>query len=712
MVIVNPCSNFSKCLRRGVTLFFCLSFIVFINACQQKKESPTGYSSAFKPIFDSVTILFGSNRLDQGLHYLDSSVKHIPNETINDRFGTYAFHYTYEYKQKRDYKKAVLYADSMLNLAKQNTNDAQYIANYVEANFIMGDAYFNMQQYNEAYQHFFQGYTIGKNTFNHEALADYNYRMGMIMYKTENFKVAADYFKKSYQFTNKSKGNFTAFYGNQELLDNIALSFKHNNQTDSAVVYFNKALKFIDQYGPQFPEKIKRIEVARGVIYGNEAEVLILRGDNEGAKELLKRSIAINLQKHYDYTDAELAEIKLAQLYYDHNENDHLFSLLNTMRPQVDTIKNDDAAANWNRLMSKYYRRKNEPLKSLIYLENYNTIKDSIARKLNLLKESDVNKQLDNYEKQQQIDELNSKNRFQKIYLLAITLFAVMTSIIVLLIFRNWKRSKKDILKVNVLNQQINEQNIVLENALNDLKVNSQEKDRILRAVAHDLRNPLGGIASLTAMMAEDECTDEQREQINLVRETSVNALELINEILEAANISSSPVNLELVDINLLVGNSVELLRFKAAEKGQQIFFEPLNKEQELYISREKIWRVISNLISNAIKFSPSGASVFVRILEQHDQVVIAVEDNGIGIPEQLRDHVFNMFTTAQRPGTAGEKSFGLGLSICRQIMEKFNGKIWFESKTNGGTLFFISLPVSGKDVKSGLSQKAGIPLS
>jgi two-component system, OmpR family, sensor histidine kinase VicK len=131
-----------------------------------------------------------------------------------------------------------------------------------------------------------------------------------------------------------------------------------------------------------------------------------------------------------------------------------------------------------------------------------------------------------------------------------------------------------------------------------------------------------------------------------------------------------------------------------------------------LYISREKIWRVISNLISNAIKFSPSGASIIVRITEKDDQVIIAVEDNGIGIPENLRDQVFNMFTTAQRPGTGGERSFGLGLSICKQIMDLFHGKIWFENKKEGGTIFFISLPIAGKGFKADLSQKISVPLS
>jgi two-component system sensor histidine kinase VicK len=286
------------------------------------------------------------------------------------------------------------------------------------------------------------------------------------------------------------------------------------------------------------------------------------------------------------------------------------------------------------------------------------------------------------------------EQKVEIIYLYIAVFIGFLALIIVILIYRNWKRSKEDIETVKVLYRQINHQNGVLEKALAELKESSHEKDRILRTVAHDLRNPIGGIASLTALMVDDDYTEDQKELINLVRETSVNSLELINEILEATNLSVIELNLAPAEISGLVSNSVELLRFKASEKGQQITLQTPSLPLELLISREKIWRVISNLISNAIKFSPQGGLINVNVKKIDNQVVVSVKDNGIGIPDDMKDQVFNMFTAAQRPGTSGEKSFGLGLSICRQIMEMHNGKIWFESQVNEGTTFYISLPI------------------
>jgi signal transduction histidine kinase len=109
--------------------------------------------------------------------------------------------------------------------------------------------------------------------------------------------------------------------------------------------------------------------------------------------------------------------------------------------------------------------------------------------------------------------------------------------------------------------------------------------------------------------------------------------------------------------------------------------------------SREKLWRVVSNLIGNAIKFSPTGASINVSMEQRAGGIRIAVKDEGIGIPPDMQEKIFDLFTEAKRPGTAGEQAFGLGLAISKQIVEAHGGRIWFESGTTKGTTFFVDLP-------------------
>ncbi|MBD1384924.1 tetratricopeptide repeat-containing sensor histidine kinase [Mucilaginibacter rigui] len=707
--MINFKDQFAKYIPRHVWLY---TFLIFFLACGKKNNDKEGYSEEFEKARNEIELSWSKEKVKEGLLALDTAFNKITNPTINDRFRFYGYHFVYYQKTVRQFDKALAYTDSMFAINSKSAKTKQYFYNIADASFARGDALFSLKRFSEAYQSYYQGYLVGKNYLNKEALGDYTYRMAMIMYKQGHYRLALNYFKDTYKFFEKSGDGFVFFYRRQELWDNVGLSYRHLNQPDSAIMYFDKALALINEKAYLYPDRKQHLESARGVVYGNKADIYIAKKQYTQAIQLLKKSITINLQQGYDNHDAQLAEIKLGQIYFNLEQKDSLVNLLGTLRKQLDSTKNDEVEADYNRLLGNYFVKENDLKQAIAHIQRYNILKDSLTQRTSLLMETDVNQQLANYEKQHEIDTLSNDNKLQVIYLYVTIFFAAMALIIILLVYRNWKRSKKDVQTVNILNRQINEQNHILEKALTELNSSSQEKDRILRTVAHDLRNPIGGIASLTAMMADDEYTDEQKELINLVQETSLNSLELINEILEATNLASVDLNLEPVEINSLVNNSVELLRFKAAEKGQKIILDTLDKQQDLYISREKIWRVISNLISNAIKFSPTGGTIHVKVAEVNTKIIIAVKDNGIGIPDKLKDQVFNMFTSAQRPGTSGEKSFGLGLSICRQIMEKHHGRIWFESDTNIGTTFFISLPISVYNLSTGSPQQGSIPVS
>ncbi len=183
--------------RKKINLLLLLAFL--FNSCNKKPSDSGDYSKAFKPIYTKTRGFFDAQKIPEGIYYIDSAFSTISNPTINDRFRYYGFHYTYSQKVKRNYKQALLYADSMLMLARQSVTREQYIYNFAEANYAKGDTYFALQQYNDAYQCYFQGYLLGKNYLHPGSLADYTYRMGMIMYKQAQHKLAANYFKESFQ---------------------------------------------------------------------------------------------------------------------------------------------------------------------------------------------------------------------------------------------------------------------------------------------------------------------------------------------------------------------------------------------------------------------------------------------------------------------------------------------------------------------------------
>ncbi|MFD1255476.1 ATP-binding protein [Mucilaginibacter terrae] len=524
----------------------------------------------------------------------------------------------------------------------------------------------------------------------------------MILYKQEHYRMAAQYFKNSFQEIGACEITFKNFYRQQELLNNAGISYNKINELDSALLYFNKSLTYINNPpNKNFIVADSLLKAAKGVVYGNQASVYIKKQNYDKAKQLLKKSIAINAQKNYDNNDALLSELKLLHLYEKQNQTDSMPSLLNIVEQQLKTINNKEALADWNFLKAVYFERRKQLPQAIRYFKQYDSIQAIVNNKVIALKANDIAEQLKRFEKDYEVDQLKKTNEQKNWYLTIVVMFFIMALIILLLIYFNWQKSKTLLTTLGELNQQIHIKNAALEKALENLEFSSQEKDRILRTVAHDLRNPIGGIASLTGLVIEDEeCNTEQKTYLSLVKDTAYNTLELINEILEATTSNKDNLVKQKVEINTLLNNSVELLRFKASEKNQQITLHLLDMHQEMLISREKIWRVISNLISNAIKFSPTGGTVQVMIVKTNQHVEISVHDTGIGIPAHLKDKVFNMFTEAKRPGTMGEKSFGLGLSICRQIIEMHNGQIWFESNEQTGTTFYIRLPLYSQELQ------------
>jgi len=189
--------------------------------------------------------------------------------------------------------------------------------------------------------------------------------------------------------------------------------------------------------------------------------------------------------------------------------------------------------------------------------------------------------------------------------------------------------------------------------------------------------------------------SDEHKGILHMIKEASDNSIGLSKEILEAADASEKTVlEKENTDINKLILSAIELFSARASDKNIRLLFDPKRTPLTARVNRDKIWRVVSNLISNAIKFSYSGSTVEIRLDRQDDKFDISIQDTGVGISEKNKPFVFNMFSEAKAPGTSGETPHGLGLSISLQIAKAHGGTIWFESESGKGTTFHLVIPM------------------
>lgn len=633
-------------------------------------------------------------RLPSALRRLDSSYAEASRITTADRFEYYFFCCDASMRYLKDYHLALRYTDSMKLLIEKQGQRQQMAKQYAKAFYAEGDAYLAIADYSKAYEAYFRGMKTAGGAFDSCSMAEFSYRFAMVCYRQGKYEEAANSFRESYQQARACEQAY--YYRRQELLDNTGLALLGSGKPDSALTYFREALHIIDRDGPAFPLRYKSNHLAKGVLYGNMAEAYRLKGRTDSAELLLRESIRINAHEGNELLDGQKARLALARIYLEDKRYPEARPLLEAVAAIQGRIGDPELRFRWLDLMVRYYREAGDDHQALKYLSWYVGAKDTLARESERLREHEIREQMADLEKQHEIEMLrqaNSNNR--KVVWMASGLAAVLL-VLAAVIWFSYRRSRRNVAALTVLNRRVEEQKQQLEQNVKELQLRSEEKDKILRVVVHDLRNPIAGIASLSTLLMEgDDASDaEQKELLQLIQEACTNALNLIQEILEATDAGLQTAPRDWFDINLLVRNIADLFRFKAAEKKQVIYVKALPDARLAFVSREKIWRVISNLLANAIKFSGEHSVIEIGIRAVKGNTQVYVKDEGIGIPDALKSKVFDVFTTARRPGTAEEKTFGLGLSICRQIMEAQGGRIWFDSTEGKGSVFYIELPV------------------
>lgn len=221
----------------------------------------------------------------------------------------------------------------------------------------------------------------------------------------------------------------------------------------------------------------------------------------------------------------------------------------------------------------------------------------------------------------------------------------------------------------------------------------NRQKSEILGFVAHDLRNPLNNIEALSRILLEDSKMNDTTEA-QLILTSSKQAKEIINDLIEVIQVEKIPFELQNTDLVNYINNICQTWQANA-EENRKINFISEEKELVSLLNPSKFSRVIDNLIGNGLKFSASTTPIDVEVSKKGFSCLIKVRDYGIGIPENLKNMLFDQFSKAGRAGLKGEKSIGLGLHISRDIVEKHGGTLTIETEENKGSTFIISMPLA-----------------
>jgi len=612
---------------------------------------------------------------------------------INENSPYYSTYYYLQAEQVRENPELMnTYADSALAFFKNEQLEEKYPDEYYNALLVKGDAAYLDKQYYRAFDNYFKANNIVLNK-----RCDYgavSSKIANVYFFQKDYKSAAKHLINSYKkllICHEALPPQTYFYLSQGILDNTGLAYEKAGMFDSARYYYNKDIELIAEAEKNKQADKKMVSTAKMIVLDNLGGLNLKEGKTAEANTLLTTCLQTPVNSKFPYITPV---IKLANLHMITGNYTVADSFMQLSRKYLDSMPrlNAELEMRWQKLYAQFNEETGRHELANKAYKKYAQVKDSYDNSYTSLYKINVDRELETLQHKQVLAELKHKENLVWTYILGLALAVAMSIIIIILIYRNLKAAQK-------LHKKTIDHNNELQQALEEVEKANKNYIRIMRVMAHDLNNPLSGMTGLANILANDDTLSaENKHMLQMIESTGNHAMEMINELLKTGLADENEaIIIQPHNLVEILEESIALLQFKAKDKEQEIIFNHNSEPIIANVNKDKMWRVFNNLIGNAIKFTNPGGKITIGIqgFKGNKEVIISVADNGVGIPDALKDKVFEMFTAAKRQGTGGEQPFGLGLSISKKIIEKHRGRIWFDSKQSAGTTFYIALPYS-----------------
>ena len=247
------------------------------------------------------------------------------------------------------------------------------------------------------------------------------------------------------------------------------------------------------------------------------------------------------------------------------------------------------------------------------------------------------------------------------------------------------------------LEEMVEERTAKLVEARDQAVQANHAKDEFLANMSHELRTPLHGILSFAQFGIKKHASakpEKVLEYFNRIDQSGKILLSLLNNLLDLAKLESGKMSFSFKKyaLNDVVEPVIDEFRSLVSERNITIFLEIPETMVKTELDQEKIQQVVRNLLNNAVKFSPENKNIRLTIDQTDDSVGLSVADEGLGIPEDEVESIFDKFIQSRKTKT-GAGGTGLGLSICREIIHAHKGKIWAMNQPEGGAIISFRIP-------------------
>ncbi len=241
----------------------------------------------------------------------------------------------------------------------------------------------------------------------------------------------------------------------------------------------------------------------------------------------------------------------------------------------------------------------------------------------------------------------------------------------------------------------------VLHDVTEQEKIERERRDFVSN-VSHELRTPLTSMRSYLEALIDGAWKDPEIAPnfLQVTQEETDRMIRMISDLLNLSRMDAgnNALDMEYVNINELFNHVLDRfdMMIQSSDQPKKTFFikrEITNRQIWAEIDTDKMMQVFDNIMNNAIKYSPDGGTITCSLRETHDNVVISISDQGMGIPKKDLPHVFDRFYRVEKARARSMGGTGLGLAISKEVVQRHGGKIWANSSEGKGTTFYVLLP-------------------
>lgn len=715
------------CCARGITISIFLLFISFAN--------PVGsQTSKIDSLTNLLNVQAGNELIYTNLKLAKEYLYVSPDKTVE--LSKKAYPLALQSKNREleclanltlgsgmtfvgDFVDSKTYIDKGLQLAR-DINHVEYICSGLNA---LAVYYMNTGDYNKAISLFYECIDQAKagSLEKQEAMVRFNVgailtNMGKWSKGLKEFKYALEYFKKigDDQFISRTLMNIAVNYsswgdyamslayyekslehltlvgdlvGKASVLNNIGEIYKDTGEYQKALDYYQQALDIAIELKSKLHQAVPLI--GKGEVYWLMKEnSLAERYSKEALDIFLSIQMAEGIARSYHI----LGEVSLSK-----NNIEQALAYAFKSKELADTSGIRDLQQKVNLLLSRAYEKNGMVGNAFNYFKAYSVVKDSLFNETQSQQLSQLRSDLELQDKEAQIEILQRDNqikdlliRKQRNQVLVLVGGVLLLLALSLAVFRlnKIKRKANDLL--------IMKNNKILEQHKELTKLN-ETKDMFFTIIGHDLRNPIGAFKDTLDQLADYPGMfpeDVRKEVINELRNEAGNTYFLLDNMLIWAKSQKNnlQIKMEPLQINELIENNI-LINSRFSENKNISLTRQFEGNLTVFADHNMIALVLRNLISNAIKFTRKGGLIQVTTSKKDNNLVeISVIDNGIGISDELKNHLFDKHRHISTYGTNQEKGSGLGLMLCSEFVELNGGTISVESKLNEGSTFRFTL--------------------